>query len=91
MTISSGYGKIKVHSAGVVALRKEETDMSNEERILFKDKITKKEYTVLVKELLNAIDMGEDVLKKFLLAAKTRNYILHMELTKKKDMTTVVD
>ncbi len=70
MTISSGYGKIKVHSAGVVALRKEETDMSNEERILFKDKITKKEYTVLVKELLNAIDMGEDVLKKFLLGCE---------------------
>ena len=70
MTISSGYGKIKVHSEGVVALRKEETDMSNEERILFKDKITKKEYTVLVKELLNAIDMGEDVLKKFLLGCE---------------------
>ena len=70
MTISSGYGKIKVHSAGVVALRKEETDMSNEERILFKEKKKKKEYTVLVKELLNAIDMGEDVLKKFLLGCE---------------------
>lgn len=40
--------------------------MPSEERILFKDKITKKEYTVLAKELLNAVDMGEDALKKVL-------------------------
>lgn len=65
--------------------------MSSEERILFKDKITRKEYVVLAKELLNAIDMGEDALKKFLLAVKIRNYILHMELIRREDITAVVD
>ena len=44
--------------------------MPSEERILFKDKITKKEYTVLAKELLNAIDMGEDALKKVLIGCE---------------------
>lgn len=65
--------------------------MSSEERILFKDKITRKEYAVLAKELLNAIDMGEDALKKFLLAVKIRNYILHTELIRRVDITAVVD
>ena len=44
--------------------------MPGEERILFKDKITKKEYTVLAKELLNAIEMGEDALKKVLIGCE---------------------
>ena len=44
--------------------------MPSEERILFKDKITKKEYTVLAKELLNAIEMGEDALKKVLIGCE---------------------
>lgn len=44
--------------------------MSSEKRILFKDKITKTEYTVLAKELLNAIDMGEDDLKKILIGCE---------------------
>ena len=44
--------------------------MPGEERILFKDKITKKEYTVLAKELLNAIDLGEDALKKVLIGCE---------------------
>ncbi len=44
--------------------------MSSEERILFKDKITRKEYAVLAKELLNAIDMGEDALKKVLIGCE---------------------
>lgn len=44
--------------------------MPREERILFKDKITKREYTVLAKELLNAIEMGEDALKKVLIGCE---------------------
>ena len=44
--------------------------MPGEERILFKDKITKREYTVLAKELLNAIEMGEDALKKVLIGCE---------------------
>ncbi|MCI9447759.1 MAG: MBL fold metallo-hydrolase [Lachnospiraceae bacterium] len=41
--------------------------MTSEESILFKDKITRKDYTILVKKLLNAIDMGEGSLKKVLI------------------------
>lgn len=44
--------------------------MSSEECILFKDKITRKEYAVLAKELLNAIDRGEDDLKKVLIGCE---------------------
>lgn len=45
--------------------------MKNKEHIPFKDnKITKKEYTILAKELLNAIDMGEDALKKLLIGCE---------------------
>ena len=44
--------------------------MPSEEQILFKDKITKKQYTVLAEELLNAIEMGEDALKKVLIGCE---------------------
>lgn len=44
--------------------------MSSEERILFKDKITRKEYAVLAKELLNAIDRGEYALQKVLIGCE---------------------
>lgn len=52
--------------------------MPSEKRILFKDKITKKEYTVLAKELMNAVDMGEDALKKVLISCENPElYSLH--------------